>query len=97
MPEDKLRRVNIQNSIDLIEMKDIDDHFITRVCLTYLRSHLDDDAARRADPENGGETYVELHAENRDAATVDVGIGKCCARQANACELSGASGLSDYR
>ncbi len=66
MPEDKLRRVNIQNSIDLIEMKDIDDHFITRVCLTYLRSHLDDDAARRADPENGGETYVELHAENRD-------------------------------
>lgn len=67
LPLERLRRANRFNSVDLIEVHTIDDAFITRVCMTYLRGSLLGDADHRANPDFGGAAYVELHAEDRKA------------------------------
>jgi hypothetical protein len=64
-PLQELRRANAHLSHDLTEIQSVDDAFITKFCFTLLRDSLSGDAVHRANPDFGGEAYVELKGENR--------------------------------
>jgi integrase len=57
-PEETLLQINRHLSHNLTEVPYIDDEFITKVCMTYLRHRIDGDASARADPVAGGYAHT---------------------------------------
>lgn len=58
LPAETLLQVNRHMSETLTEVPYIDDEFITKVCMTYLRHRIDGDASARADPLAGGHAHA---------------------------------------
>ena len=54
-----------RESGQIFEVREIDEDFITKICRTYIRLALNDDAEWRASPHIERETYVKVSAAAR--------------------------------